>query len=91
LIGPEDIIHDDDSPYKAKVLRKNFRGANILYTLSLENNETVMALVSSHHNHSIEQEIGIKPQVDEIVLFETEKALLNTGQLQSTIAKKAIY
>lgn len=75
LIRPEDIIHDDDSPYKAEVLRKNFRGANILYTLGLENDETVLALVSSHHNHAIGQKIGIKPQVDEIVLFETERAL----------------
>ena len=70
LIRPEDIIHDDASLFKAEVLRKNFRGANILYTLRLQNKETILALVSSHHNHSIGQEIGIKPQVDEIVLFE---------------------
>jgi len=70
LIRPEDIIHDDSSPFKAEILRKNFRGANILYTLRLLNEEKILALVSSHHNHSIGQEIGIKPQVDEIVLFE---------------------
>ena len=70
LIRPEDIIHDDSSPFKAEILRKNFRGANILYTLQLQNAEKILALVSSHHNHSIGQEIGIKPQVDEIVLFE---------------------
>jgi iron(III) transport system ATP-binding protein len=70
LIRPEDIIHDDDSPFKAEILRKNFRGANILYTLRLQNDEKILALVSSHHDHSIGQEIGIKPQVDEIVLFE---------------------
>jgi iron(III) transport system ATP-binding protein len=70
LIRPEDIIYDDDSPYKAKILRKNFRGANILYTLRVQGDENVLALVSSHHNHSIGQEIGIRPQVDEIVLFE---------------------
>jgi iron(III) transport system ATP-binding protein len=71
LIRPDDIIHDDSSPFKAKVLRKRFRGANILYTLQLRNDEEVLALVSSHHNHSIGQEIGIKPQVGEIILFET--------------------
>jgi len=70
LIRPEDIIQDDSSPFKAEILRKNFRGANILYTLRLLNEEKILALVSSHHNHSIGQEIGIKPQVDEIVLFE---------------------
>ncbi len=71
LIRPEDIIHDDDSPFKAKVLGKKFRGANILYTLRLTQEEKILALVSSHHNHAIGQEIGIRPQVDEIVLFES--------------------
>ena len=75
LIRPEDIIHDDSSPFKAKILRKKFRGANILYTLELQHNEEALALVSSHHNHSIGQEIGIIPQVDEIVLFETGQIL----------------
>ena len=70
LIRPDDIIHDDDSPYKAKILRKRFRGANILYTLRLQSEEEVLALVSSHHNHSIGQEIGIRSQVSEIILFE---------------------
>ena len=70
LIRPDDIIHDDSSPFKARVTRKRFRGANILYTLQLQSNEEVLALVSSHHNHSIGQEIGIRPQVDEIILFE---------------------
>lgn len=70
LIRPDDIIHDDSSPFKAKVIRKRFRGANILYTLRLRSDEEVLALVSSHHDHSIGQEIGIRPQVDEIILFE---------------------
>jgi iron(III) transport system ATP-binding protein len=72
LIRPEDITHDDNSPLKAEILRKNFRGPSILYTLRLQNKEKVLALVSSHHNHSIGQEIGIRPQVDDIVLFETQ-------------------
>lgn len=72
LIRPDDIIHDDNSPFKAKVTRKRFRGANILYTLQLQSKEDVLALISSHHNHSIGQEIGIRPQVDEIILFAAE-------------------
>ena len=75
LIRPDDIIHDDDSPFKAKILRKRFRGANILYTLGLKNEEEVLALVSSHHNHSIGQEIGIRSQVSEIILFENDLRL----------------
>jgi iron(III) transport system ATP-binding protein len=57
------------------VTRKRFRGANILYTLQIQSNEQVLALISSHHNHSIGQEIGIRPQVDEIILFEAGQAV----------------
>ena len=71
LIRPEDIVHDDDSRFRAKILRKDFRGASILYTLRLRDSENVLALVSSHHNHTIGQEIGIRPQVDELILFES--------------------
>ena len=70
LIRPEDIAHDDESPLRAEILRKKVRGANILYTLKLRNSENVLALVSSHHDHAIGQEIGIQPQVDELILFE---------------------
>ena len=72
LIRPDDIAHDDDSPFKARILQKRFRGPNILYTLRLQNDEKILALVSSHHNHSIGQEIGIRSQVDEIILFEKD-------------------
>jgi iron(III) transport system ATP-binding protein len=71
LIRPEDIIHDDASSFKAKILRKNFRGANILYTLLLPSNETVLALVPSYCQHEVGQFIGITPKVDDIILFES--------------------
>jgi iron(III) transport system ATP-binding protein len=70
LIRPEDIVHDHTSIFKARILKKNFRGANILYTLLLPSNDKILALVPSHHNHKEGQEIGIIPQVDEIILFE---------------------
>lgn len=70
LIRPEDVVHDHNSSFKARILKKNFRGANILYTLLLPSDDKVLALVPSHHNHKEGQEIGIIPQVDEIILFE---------------------
>ncbi|UCG12360.1 MAG: ABC transporter ATP-binding protein [Deltaproteobacteria bacterium] len=69
LIRPEDVIHEDDSPFKAMIIHKTFRGPNILYTLSLRNGDSVLALVPSHHQHRIGQEIGIRPQVEDIVLY----------------------
>ena len=70
LIRPEDIVHDHNSRFKARIIKKTFRGANILYTLELPSTEKVMALVPSHHNHTLGQEIGILPKVDEIILFD---------------------
>jgi iron(III) transport system ATP-binding protein len=72
LIRPEDIVHDDNSSFKARIVEKNFRGANILYTLLLPSNEKVLALVPSHHNHKVGHDIGIVPQVDDIILFEQQ-------------------
>jgi iron(III) transport system ATP-binding protein len=70
LIRPEDVIHDHGSGLNARIMEKRFRGANILYSLQLSTGDPVLALVQSHHDHPIGQFIGIRPQVDEIILFE---------------------
>ena len=69
LIRPEDVVHDDDSPRTAQVVDKAFRGANILYTLLLPDGERVLALVPSHHKHPIGSRIGIRAEVNDLVLF----------------------
>ncbi len=69
LVRPEDIVHDDSSPVKAEVLRRSFRGANILYHLRLENGERVQALVPSHCVHQPGEKIGIQPDVRHLVCF----------------------
>lgn len=69
LVRPEDVIHDDQSPVKAKVVRRNFRGPNILYHLLLDNGEQVQALVPSHCDHQPGEKIGIVPDVRHLVMF----------------------
>lgn len=73
LIRPEDIIHDDNSSFKAKILKKHFRGANILYTLQLPSKDIVLALVPSTCQHDVGQSIGIIPRVEDLILFERRK------------------
>ncbi|MCJ0762078.1 ABC transporter ATP-binding protein [Variovorax terrae] len=70
LLRADDIVHDDDAPVKAQILRKAFRGSEFLYTLQLPGGETVLAHVPSHHDHRIGEWIGIRPEVDHVVLFE---------------------
>jgi iron(III) transport system ATP-binding protein len=82
LIRPEDVAHDDDSPHKAKILQKNFRGPNILYVLKLSSGERVLSIVPSHHDHRVGDHIGIRTRVEEIILFETKDVKLAGSLLQ---------
>ena len=69
LLRADDIVHDDDAPVKAEILRKAFRGSEFLYTLRLKTGETVLAHVPSHHDHKIGEWIGIRAEVDHVVTF----------------------
>jgi iron(III) transport system ATP-binding protein len=69
LLRPDDVLHDDESPTRAEVLKKAFRGAEFLYTLRLEDGKQVLSLVPSHHNHAIGERIGVKLDVDHVVSF----------------------
>ena len=73
LLRPDDIIHDDKSLMRAKVIRKDFRGADFLYTLELKSKEEVLSLVPSHHDHEINKPIGIKLEVDHVITFISEE------------------
>jgi iron(III) transport system ATP-binding protein len=70
LLRADDIVHDDDSPVKARIERKAFRGSEFLYTLRLPTGEQVMAHVPSHHDHHVGEWIGIRAAVDHVVTFD---------------------
>jgi iron(III) transport system ATP-binding protein len=69
LVRPDDIIHDDDSPMLTEVCDKAFRGADFLYTLRLSSGARVLSLVPSHHDHAIGERIGIRLDLDHLVMF----------------------
>ncbi len=73
LIRPDDIIHDDSSEMRARVLDKVFRGAEFLYTLALPSGSRVLTLVPSHHNHAIDESIGIRLEIDHLVVFSSHQ------------------
>jgi iron(III) transport system ATP-binding protein len=45
LVRPDDIVHDDCSPRKAKIVSRVFRGANNLFTLEMEDGTQLLSLV----------------------------------------------
>lgn len=71
LIRPDDIIHDDASPQTARVIDKAFQGAEFLYTLELDNGTQLLCFAPSHHNHRINEPIGIRLELDHLVMFKT--------------------
>ncbi|MDN3453273.1 MULTISPECIES: ABC transporter ATP-binding protein [unclassified Psychrobacter] len=73
LVRPDDIIHDDDSTQTALVIGRVFRGANYLYRLQLDDGQTVLSLVASHHNHEIGSHIGILPLLEHVVVFDEKE------------------
>jgi len=74
LLRPDDVVHDDAAPTRARVLHKAFRGAEFLYTLELASGATVLSLVPSHHNHALGEAIGIRVELDHVVAYKREGA-----------------
>lgn len=74
LIRPDDVIHDDDSPSTARVLDKAFRGAEFLYTLALDSGAKILSLVPSHHAHGKGSHIGIRVEMDHLVVFPMDSS-----------------
>lgn len=69
LIRPEDIVHDDHSQCLATIEQKDYRGPNIMFSLRTSTDERILSLVPSHHNHHIGEKLGIRVQVEDLVLF----------------------
>ncbi|EJL81174.1 ABC-type spermidine/putrescine transport system, ATPase component [Herbaspirillum sp. CF444] len=74
LLRADDIVHDDLSPFKARIVRKSFRGADFLYALQLEDGIELLSLVPSHHDHAIGEAIGIRLDVNHVVAFPRSNA-----------------
>jgi iron(III) transport system ATP-binding protein len=70
LIRPEDIVHLDDSRCRAAIVERSYRGPNILYTLEIDSGERFLSLVPSHHNHHLGEQLGIRVEPEELVVFE---------------------
>lgn len=72
LLRADDVLHDDASPVKAKLVRKSFRGAEFLYTLELESGQQLLSLVPSHHEHEVGEWVGIRLDVAHVVTFPSD-------------------
>ena len=69
LVRPDDIPHDDSSHITALVEEKRFRGADFLYKLRLQSGNHVLCYAPSHHDHQLGEPIGIKLDLEHLVVF----------------------
>ncbi|WP_339721638.1 ABC transporter ATP-binding protein [uncultured Paraglaciecola sp.] len=71
LVRPDDIIHDDKSENLAKIVDRSFQGSHILYQLELQqvNHARVLCLAPSHHDHQMNELIGIRLDLEHLIVF----------------------
>jgi len=69
LVRPDDLIHDDDSPHQLEIIDKTFRGAEFIYTLKINEQQTALCIAPSHHDHALNSLLGITLDMDHLVVF----------------------
>lgn len=72
FLRPDDVVHDDESALQARVIDRRFRGSEFLYELELESGARLYSSVPSHHDHAIDEMIGIRLETDHMVVFPAD-------------------
>ncbi|THF67406.1 ABC transporter ATP-binding protein [Pseudothauera nasutitermitis] len=72
LLRAHDIVYDETSPVRARLVRKSFQGAWFLCTLQLSSGDLVLAYLPSYLEHAVGDWVGIRPQVRHLAAFAQE-------------------
>jgi iron(III) transport system ATP-binding protein len=70
LIRPDDVIHDDDSDTKLEIINKVFKGDEFIYTLKIDSYHHLLCNAPSHHNHNLHSFLGIRMEVEHIIVLD---------------------
>lgn len=70
LLRPDDVVPGEDGDLEAVVERKAFKGAEILYTLDLDDGTRVLSLFPSHADHAVGERVNICLKADHLVAFQ---------------------
>jgi iron(III) transport system ATP-binding protein len=69
LLRPDDVQPEPTSPLRATVVKKAFKGPQILYTLRLGGNTEILSVFPSHRDHAVGEEIGIRIDAQHLIAF----------------------
>lgn len=70
LLRPDDVVVDPNSQLKAEVLNKQFKGAQIQYTLRLASGHKILSLFPSHYNYETGQQVGFRIEAEHLIVFK---------------------
>ncbi len=85
LIRPDDV-RPDSRGCRARVIGRQFQGADILYQLRLPGGEEITALFPSHEDYPVDADIGLHLDARHLVLFpldQPEDAIIEARQVLS--------
>ena len=70
LLRPDDVQPAMDSPLKAVVTKKAFKGPQILYTLRLADGPEILSMFPSHLDFVIGERIGVEIDAQHLIAFK---------------------
>lgn len=71
LLRPDDIVYNEQGDITAKVIHKAFKGAEILYTLRINQHTDVLALFPSHQDRALGDDVQVSLELDHMVAFRS--------------------
>ncbi len=70
LIRPDDIVHDEHSDLKPKVVEKTFAGTSTLYRFRCSEDTEFEALFRSHLDFNLGEQVPVRVEADHLIAFE---------------------
>ncbi len=74
LVRPDDIRHDPGGSFQAKIVDRQFRGSNYLYTLELASGDRLYSMMHSHQRHEVLAVLDVAIDLDHLVVFADTSA-----------------
>lgn len=75
LLRPDDVVSGHPGDLTAMITRKAFKGAQILYTLTLNDGTCILSLFPSHQDHALGEQVYIRLKADHLVAFQFDESL----------------
>lgn len=73
LLRPDDLVADENSRFRGRISKKLFIGSNTLYKLTMPSGIELEAILSSHRDHEVGDELAVSIEAPHLVAFPSEE------------------